>query len=115
MLRQPTLRRVRQKPSDYDVGPESRQRARLDEASVRQRDAVIDEIPVGGASETDIWLEDDEATSTPEQAPRNGELLDDRVRTREVLEVVADEDDVEVIDWHAIGERQPVALDERDV
>ena len=115
MARQPALRRVRQERRDQPDLAQPGQAAGLGQAAVGQRDAMVDEVPVGAADEADVRLEDDRATAGSEQATRDRELLDDRVGAVEVLEVVAHEDGPERPDRQVPFEIETVRLDEVDV
>ena len=115
MARQPALRGVGQEPGDQLDRPQAGQRAGLDEALLGQRDPVVDEIPVGAADQPDVRLEDDHPTAGPEQPVGDGELLDDRRRALEVLEVVAHEDRSEARRRHRAVELETARLDEPDV
>ena len=87
----------------------------LGKALLGQRGLVVDEVPVGAADEADVGLQDQHAAAGLQQLERHAQLLEHGLRRGQVLEVVAEEREVEVVVRQDVGQVQSAGSDEADV
>src|SRR5207249_9919448 len=67
------------------------------------------------ADEPDVGLQDQDAAARLEQGERDAQLLQDRLRGRQMLEVVAEEREVEVVVGDDVGELEAAGTDKAHV
>jgi hypothetical protein len=75
---------------------------------------VVDEVPVGGPSEANVWLEDHQSTTRLQKVVGNPQLLDYIFSRAKVLKVVGHEDSSEVRSRKHLPQLQPARLHKPD-
>jgi len=95
VLREPALRREREKPrADFD-GLQARELERLDEGPLGEREVVVEEVPVGSTRVADVWLKNEQSASQPQHSQHLGECPQELLLCKEMLEEVARKHDVD--------------------
>src|SRR5687768_1202904 len=82
------LHAVRQELADDLLRREAGEGGRFDEALLRDRHAVVDEVPVRPTDELDVRLENEHPAAGSQEPMRDAQLLDHALGRIEVLEVV---------------------------
>src|SRR6266550_4694915 len=95
VLGKPTLRRVGQEPRDHLDRGEAGRLGSLGKALLGERRLIIKKITVASADQSDVRLEDQDATGRGQQIVGDLQLIDDGIGGRKVFEVVAHEHEIE--------------------
>ena len=76
---------------------------------------MVDEVPVRAADEADVRLEDEYAAAGLEQGKRNAQLLKNGLSRCQMLEVVAEESQVEGPRRQHVGQLESAGSNEMDI
>jgi CDP-paratose 2-epimerase len=97
-------RRVREESWDHFDDLESQTLARLYERPIRQRQMMVDEVPVRAADESNVWLQREQTATRSEDRTDLSKRRQKCCRIRQVLEEVAAEHDIDGTWRHMLGE-----------
>src|SRR5881296_882439 len=114
-LRQAALGGVREEAGDDLLRSEARHASGLGEAFLGQGGLVVDEVPVRAADQADVGLQDQDLTAWPEERVGHAQLLEHGLGRGQVLQVVAEEGEVEVVVGEHVGQVEAARVDEAHV
>src|SRR2546427_6207534 len=115
VLGKPALRRVGQEPRDHLHRGEAGRLGSLGKTLLGERGLVIEEVPVASADQSDVRLEDQDATSRGQQIVGDLQLIDNGIGGRKVFEVVAHEHKIEGAIRQDVTQAETVGLGEANV